>query len=389
MNTDLASKARTEGARILAFWRSRVLLPRGDFYGRVAADGRGDVGADKSLVLATRLLWTFSHAPRAGFSEVVREADDLFRGLVRFWDPDHGGFFWSLDGAGGPRERYKHVYGQSFAIYALAEYHALTRNPWALALAQATFRTLDRTARDARQGGYLEAFEADWSPREAPSPVNGRAAKSMNTHLHLLESLTALWRLWPDPVLKERLNALFDLLISRILNPATHHYRLFFTPDWTPLGDPRVSFGHDIEGSWLMVETAEALRDPERLSAARREALAMADAVLAEGMDSAGALVNEGLHGSIVDADKDWWPQAEGLVGLVNAYVLSGDDRYLRAAERLWAFVEHCLIDRAGGEWFAKTDAAGNPRRDLAQVDAWKCPYHNFRAMAELAARLG
>lgn len=387
MTPDLAQKARAEGERILAYWRDRVLLPGGDFYGRVTERG-GEAGAEKSLVLASRLLWTFAHASRTGFSSPGRAAGDLFVGLGRFWDPRHGGFVWSLDGAGQTLWSYKHVYGQSFALYALAEYYALSGNRWALAMAATTFWTLERFAWDDQGEGYFEAFEADWQPRTTPSPINGRAAKSMNTHLHLLESFTALWRVWPDPTLKARLESLFGLLTTRILDRTSYHFRLFFAGDWTPLEAPRVSYGHDIEGSWLIGEAAEALGGPERLAFARRTALAMVDAVLAEGVDANGAIVNEGLHGHITDRTKDWWPQAEGLVGLVNAYGLSGDARYLRSAERLWAFIEGALLDREGGEWFAKTDAAGKPRRDLAQVDAWKCPYHNFRAMAELASRL-
>jgi mannobiose 2-epimerase len=115
----------------------------------------------------------------------------------------------------------------------------------------------------------------------------------------------------------------------------------------------------------------------------------MAEAVLTEGRDDQGAVVNEGIDGRVTDANKDWWPQAEGLVGFANAYRLSGDLRYLEALERLWDFVERAFIDRDGGEWFGKTDAAGHPRRDLPQVSFWKCPYHNFRAMAELTRRLG
>jgi len=214
------------------------------------------------------------------------------------------------------------------------------------------------------------------------------APKSMNTHLHVMEAYASLLRAREDRGVRERLRALVALHLDRIVDPASGHLVLFFDEAWQPLSRT-VSFGHDIEASWLLVEAAEAAGDAPLLERAKATARRMARVALAEGLDP----VHEGLFAERredgrLDDDKHWWMQAEAVVGFLNAYELTGEEPCLAAAESTWAFVERFLVDRVYGEWRWRVRRDGTPIRGLPKIEPWKCPYHNSRAALEVADRV-
>jgi mannobiose 2-epimerase len=162
---------------------------------------------------------------------------------------------------------------------------------------------------------------------------------------------------------------------------------MFFDEAWHDRSD-RFSFGHDIEGSWLICEAAEVLGDKKLLEEARRAAVKMAKAVYEEAVDADGGLLYEGTNEEMIDTDKHWWPQAEAVVGFLNAYELSGKDYFLKASERSWEFIEKYIVDRRYGEWYWKVSRDGKPSEEKNKVDMWKCPYHNSRTCFEVMERL-
>ncbi|MCL6444642.1 MAG: AGE family epimerase/isomerase [Alicyclobacillus sp.] len=390
--SSLLQRVEREGHNILRYWRDNVILPNGDFRGVISGDGEIQQDAPRGIILAARILWTFSRAVTSGFADIPEHraiADGAYQTLQsRFWDPEHLGFYWMVDAAWQPLQPFKHVYAQAFAIYALSEYAAMTGRQDALRLAQLTTLLVEQHAADPVHGGYYESFIRDWSADTdfAHAPVNHGGPKSMNSHLHILEAYTRLYQVWPNAWLRTRLEALLDVMRQHIVNPANKHYYLYFQADWTATGNV-VSYGHDIEGSWLMHEAAVVLGDPDRIRECEQLAVEMVDAVLAEGLDADGGLMSEGLEGKIVDGDKEWWQQAEAVVGCVNAYQITGKADYLHAAEKIWAFIERCVIDQAGGEWWSKVRRDGSAIRTMPKVSAWKCPYHNTRACIELFLR--
>ena len=220
------------------------------------------------------------------------------------------------------------------------------------------------------------------------------APKSMNTLLHVLEAYTTLLRVWPDAGVRSRLQALLGVMLDHVVTDRPYtHCQLFFDLEWKSLV-PTISYGHDIEASWLLCEAAEALGDAALMDRTRKVALAMAKGVLEHGCDSDGSIFYEGIPGQVVKTDKHWWPQAEAVIGFLNAGALGGGDIFLTAAERAWQFIEDHVIDRKHGEWFAELDRSGRPLPDYPQHDAsckigpWKCPYHNARACLEVLRRV-
>ncbi|MNZ91694.1 Cellobiose 2-epimerase [compost metagenome] len=295
-----------------------------------------------------------------------------------------------VDAAGNPAETKKQVYGQAFAIYAFSEYYRATGNEAALSQAIEIFQTLERYSYDPAFKGYFEAHTQDWKETgdNSLSEKDLNEKKSMNTHLHVMEGYTNLYRVWKSDELHAKLKELIEVTIEHIVDADTAHFILFFDEQWNKKSG-HISYGHDIEGSWLIVEAAEVLGDTELLEKARAVAIRMAEATLQEGVDKDGGLFNEAYSdGTLIDSDKDWWPQAEAVVGFYNAYQMTGDVKYLDAARKSWAFIESFIVDKEHGEWHWSVTQDGAPSENLQKVSPWKCPYHNGRACFEMIERL-
>lgn len=377
---------------ILPFWIAHVVKqPAGTFHGSLTNDLAVDSAAERGALLSSRILWTYARAFRQYGDAAYRTMADLAHAdlMKRYHDAQHDGFYWSIDAAGRVQQDRKQVYGQAFAIYALSEYHAATAVPGALDRAIAVFRLLEGHARERQFGGYLEAFARDWSPIADMrlSPVDQNDPKSQNTMLHIMEAYTRLLTVWPDATLKSALRDLVEVMLTHILNPHTFHLGLFFTTDWQPTSR-KISYGHDIEAAWLLTRAADALGDAELAARVKTAALRIADVTLAEGTDTDGAIYNMGDPSGITDDTREWWPQAEAVVGWIDAWQRSGDVRYLAAAAHTWDFIEKNLIDQKNGEWFRGVTKSGEVITAFEKVGFWKCPYHNGRMGLEIAARL-
>ena len=377
---------------ILPFWETRAVdRDGGGFFGRIGADGRPDSSAGKGLVLNARILWSFSAALRRWPDPLYRDmADRAFRYLLEhLWDPEHSGLYWEVDSGGRMLQGRKQTYGQAFGIYALAEYFRATGEKEAIDRAERLFEDLEAHALDPTSGGYWEARGRDWGPIDdiRLSAADMNAPFSMNTHLHVLEAYTGLVSVSNRPRPRERLRALLEIFLDRIIDPGTGHLILFQDERWRPLSGV-VSYGHEIETSWLLCEAALEVADEALSDRAAAAAVRLAEGVLERGYDQArGGVYYEAPPARPLDTHKHWWAQAEGVVGFLNAYGLVGRDEFLRAALQTWDFIDAHQIDRVGGEWYSRLTREGEPIPDLDKVDFWKCPYHNTRAMLQIAER--
>jgi mannobiose 2-epimerase len=384
-------------ANILPFWmRHTVDRENGGFYGTISNDLVIDKESPRASVINTRILWTFSAACRL-CGPTYRETADWAWDCIRrkFWDAQYGGVYWMTDYRGNPISDRKQIYAQAFAIYALAEYFRATGNAESLERAKELYGLIEAKSYEPEYGGCLEACSRDWGALDdlRLSEKDLNSPKSMNTHLHVMEAYTNLLRVWPDAALRASQQALLEVTLDHIVDEATGHFRMFFDNRWNSLTD-HVSFGHDIEGSWLIYEAAQVLGDATLLDRARRLAVRMAQAVCDEGVDRDGSLFYEAdAHGVLIDANKHWWPQAEAVVGFYNAYRISGEEHFLTKALRAWVYIEERIVNREHGEWYAKLTPKGRPYSaeedsDACLVGPWKCPYHNSRACYEMMERL-
>lgn len=396
---------------ILPFWIAHTIDREHEgFYGEISNDLVVRKNAPRGALLTSRILWTYSAAYRRYHDKAYLEmARWAYHDLVNhFWDGDYGGLFWSITVEGKPLKVEKQVYGQVFGIYALAEFFRATQEPEALTYATRIYRLLEEHAHDDKFGGYFEVCPRTWqravavpasdngsadatkgpgksSPAAVVSAMEAGGSKTQNTHLHVLEAFTNLLRAWPDPGLRKSQSALIDLMLTKILDPKTHHLILYMNDDWSPRSDG-ISFGHDIEASWLLNEAAEAVGDDALRQRVKTVSLQIAQATLEQGLDADGSLLYEATPHGVTDSRREWWPQAEAAVGFYNAYQLSHDQRFRDASYRVWDYIESHLVDHKNGEWYRSVTkdgvVSGQPK-----VSLWKCPYHNGRCCLELLER--
>jgi len=379
-------------SNILPFWLKYTIDDEfGGFRGQVLNDLAIDPHAAKGLILNARILWTFSKAFSVYrdpiYLETARRAYDYL--LKYFWDAEFGGVFWMLDYEGEPLDSKKRIYGQAFTVYALAEYGHASGDSEAFQKALGLVKQIESAGHDDEHGGYFETYERDWTlaADQRLSDVDLDEKKSMNTHLHLLEAYATLLRFREDPEVRLRLREQIEVFLDHVIDPANDHFILFFDERWKRRSDV-ISFGHDIEGSWLLLEAAEILGDAALLERVREASVKMAQAVYEQAIDADGGLLYEADPTGIIDTDKHWWPQAEAVVGFLNAYQVSGRRHFMDAAERSWEFIETHIVDREHGEWFWLVSKAGVPGSEHDKVGPWKCPYHNSRTCFEVMERL-
>lgn len=390
LQAELTHELRTG---ILPYWMFNAVDPeRGGFVGAVTGEDAREPDAPKGAVLNARILWTFSAAYRALGVRAHRALADRAASYLHahFLDPVHGGLYWMLDAAGARLHERKHVYAQAFGIYGLSEHFRATGDEGSLRAALELARLVEKHAVDRVHGGYQEAFSRDWRalPDARLGETDADEPRSMNTHLHLLEAYASLLRVREHAVLRESTAALLRLVLERVVNPATGHLVLYFDVDWTPRSSA-VSYGHDIEASWLLLEAADVLGDEALHEQARAVSIRLAETVLAEGLDPRGGLLDgPAAEDDDLAREKEWWPQAEALVGFLNAYELTGRADFVDGASAVWDFIKRHVIDRKGGEWRRRVARDGSPLEGQEKIGPWKCPYHNARACLEVRARV-
>ncbi|HSR38271.1 MAG TPA: AGE family epimerase/isomerase [Phnomibacter sp.] len=377
---------------ILTFWSTQMTDEvHGGFLGRRMANGQADPLSPKGAVLNARILWTFATAAqlqeREEWRQVAIRAYNELR--HRFIDQQYGGVYWSITCDGLPYQTRKQTYAQAFAIYGFAAYYQLTADPDALKQACALYQLLEQNAADHKHGGYVEAMDEQWQPLEDMrlSEKDANLPKTMNTHLHVLEAYTLLYKVWPDASLANAIHSLLLLFLHRILQPETGTQGLFFSMDWQRR-DTLVSFGHDIEAAWLLNEAAAVRDDAGLQGEIKNWSLTLVNKAC-QGIDKDGGMWNEyDLQTNHWVREKHWWPQAEAMVGFCDAWQNTGDLQYLDRCRQSWQFIQHYILQPSLGEWKWGVDAQGSSLENEDLAGFWKCPYHNARALMELLHRL-
>lgn len=372
--------------RILPFWRGLRDDERGGYTGQVEFDLTRRPEAERGCILNSRILWFFSEAYLLlREPALLDEAKHAYEMLCKMLDREHGGVYWSMNADGTVADSTKHTYNQGFAIYALSAYYRAGGEQAALELARELFRLVEDKCFDGE--GYLEAFTAGWQPagNDKLSENGVEAGRTMNTLLHVLEGYTGLYEAGKDPEVRERLFWIMNTWAEKVYNPRKCRQEVFFDLQYHTLIDLH-SFGHDIETSWLADHTLEVLGDQVLTERLRPMLLNMADHTLRAAYTEGNGFSNESENGR-VDFTRVWWVQAEALVGFLNAYEHTHEQRYLDAVRSQWKYIREKIIDpREGSEWFWSVREDGTPI-EKPIVEPWKCPYHNGRMCIEVLRR--
>ncbi len=409
---------------ILNFWLDKMQdKENGGFYGQMTGEGELVKTADKGGILNARILWSFSAAYRVlrkpEYLDAATRAKEYI--IEHFLDMEYGGTYWSVDYKGQPKDTKKQFYAIGFMIYGLSEYARATGDHEALEYAIQLYECIEEHSLDKEYNGYIEACTREWGEIADMrlSELDANFPKSQNTHLHIIEPYTNLYRALkeldtienapneyglkpyvgqfapvnisvdPDIVmsLESSLRNLIDIFTDKILNPKTHHLDLFFDMDWTREAGALESYGHDIECSWLLHEAALVLGD-EAVLRKVEPIVQMVAKASEKGLNEDGSMIHEAnLDTGFVDTDRHWWVQAENVVGWINIYQYFGDDSAMQKALNGWQYIKDNLIDREGGEWWWSRDPQSNINRKDDKAGFWKCPYHNSRMCLEIIER--
>lgn len=367
---------------ILPYWMNKMVASGGGFYARRDGYDKLDETAPKGAVLNARILWTFSAAYRQlGNPAYLKMATRAKREIIdRFYDREFGGVFWSVDSAGVPLDTKKQFYALGFAIYGLSEYARATGDVEAKEYAVRLFYDIEKHSRDRKNGGYIEALNRDWTPLADMrlSEKDKNACKTMNTHLHIIEPYANLLRIWNTDELREATKSLMDIFFNKIMiDERGGHLGLFFDEKWNLLNPRTISYGHDIEASWLLFETAMILDDKELCEKTLELTSRIGEAAL-EGRLADGSMIYEKFTDGSFDTDRHWWVQAENVIGQLYLYVFHGRREMLGKACESWKYIKENIVDHVNGEWFWSV-RDGFPVLSEDKAGFWKCPYHNAR----------
>lgn len=396
---------------LLPFWIERSPDPQyGGFLTYFDRNGNATGETEKTFLMQIRMLYTMASAHRAGYGDGrCAELAQMGARFIarRYWDHQHGGWFWIADRQGMPTNLSKVGYGQCFGIYAFSEYHLATGEELGREYAERTYRAVCEHMVDTRYGGFLELMQRDWQP-DRPG-IYGGDRKSLDVHMHMMEALTTYYEMTDHPSHRRRLLENIDLLLTKMLRPDSGTGYAQFAYDFTPLpaisfattwgrdAEPEdgqahpldfTSYGHNVEFAWLLLHAADILgQDRNDYTEIVRQ---LCDHCLAYGFDHKyGGVYCEGpVVGPPMNTEKQFWQQGEVLVGMLDAYRLLGDEKYWQAFEKLYDFLFKYMVNmEAGGEWFERLDRQGNVLDD-ALAHAWKISYHSVRSMIQVIKRL-
>ncbi len=396
---------------LLPFWTSRMrddvnggFLTHFDQYGK-------DSGEDeKSLIAQTRCIYTIASAHRAGYgegklAELAKHGVDFL--IDKMWDKKHGGFFWMMNRKGEVKIDQKIIYGHSFAIYCLSEYTLATGDSRGREYAEKVFDLLQKYCADTRHGGYWEMFHRDWTLCGPGSQGGDR--KTLDVHMHLMEAYTTLYECTGLEVHRRKLLEDIDLLINKIIHPVYKTGIPQFFKDWTVA--PQIKFdiiwgwdrfseegqkgnatdntcyGHNAEFAWLLLHSLEILKaDPNEYKELFR---IIYDHTVDNGIDTEfGGVYVEGPHsGGVYDKEKEFWQQAEVLIGLLDAVILFKSDKYWDAYKNVHRFVYDKFVNKKVGEWYPLLSRKGDPIW-THMGHSWKINYHTVRAVIQSINRM-
>ena len=377
---------------ILQYWAHFTPDDRnGGFFGQIDNNNVVHYGAPKGSVLNSRILWTFAAAQNNGYGmEYAGIPDRAYEYLSRhFIDEKYGGVYWTVSENGEPLETKKQVYATAFALYGITEHYRLRATEEIFTTMLSLYDILVDKACDKTNGGYREAFARDWTQTadQRLSSKDANEKKSMNTNLHVLEAFANLYTVWPNEGLRTQIADLLEIFRTKIIDQRSGHLHLFFDDEWNVRPDV-ISYGHEIEASWLLLDAATTIGNTHLIKAFRQVCLVLSDAAT-EGLDTDGGLWYEfDPQKNKLIKQKHWWPQAEAMVGYFTAWQIGNQQKYLQRSLNSWRFTTSHILDKQNGEWFWGANERNEPMADEDKVGLWKCPYHNGRACLEVIKRI-
>lgn len=374
--------------KLIPFWNGLIDKEYGGFYGYVGFDLKVDKKAVKGAILNSRILWFYSSAyEQLKDASLLEYAGHAFEFLKNFlWDEQKGGIIWSAKYNGDAHDTLKHSYCLSFALYALSAYCRVSGDEQARLMAHSLFNLIETVCKADK--GYYEAFSKDFEPasNEELSENGVMATRTMNTTLHILEAYTEYSKINDSIVVTDALENVLRIFSEYIFDRKHDKLLVFFDDDFNSIIDLN-SYGHDIEATWLLDKACEVIKDQKLIKEITEFDTRVAHRIHEIALE--GCAVNNESENGVINRDRIWWVHAESVVGFLNAYSKTGDEKFKKATDDVWEYIKEFFIDkREGSEWFSQLSPEGKPFESYAIVEPWKCPYHNGRMFIEILKRV-
>ncbi len=394
--------------KLIPFWAERAVDHKyGGFQTNYDKYGKRTEVTEKSMLAQCRSIFTLSHAMRLGFDwpngveSVQQGIDFLFK---YFRDPEYDGYYWIVDEDGKVTDDNKIIYGHSFLIYGLSEFALLTGNKEAEAEASRVFDMLQEKVVDQENDGYYEHFDRQFKLKEARGDITSH--KSLDVHMHLMEAYTTLYEKTRSEIHRKALTDVIDLIFAKMIDPKTGTGISMFTPDWKPIANVELdtvwgrdrfdedgkgvditSYGHNIELAWLYLHAQDIMGIPRSESLNR--VVPIYEHTYEKGIDweNGGIFVEGHRNGEPTEVTKEFWQQAEAMVGFLDGYILTKNEKYLDAFRNVHDFVFTKGINWELGEWYALLEKNGDLIWDYMGT-SWKVFYHTVRGTCQVVKKL-
>lgn len=373
--------------KIVPFWNRQVDFEHGGYYGYAGLDLVSNKHADKGAVKLARILWSYSalynHFHEESFLEHAKIAYEYLINVL--YDHKNKGVYWKSSYKGIIINDSKHIYAQSFAIYGLSEYYKATKIRQVLVYAMEIYNTIEARAYQTDSNSYFEQFDKEWKKTKNTllSAENIIPSITTNSILHLLESYTLLFEITQHQKVFISLNRLIDIFYTKVYDKQNHRCRVFFDKNWNSISTT-VSYGHDIEASWLLDKALDQVNLQTNEYSEMTKALC--NHVFLEAY-SEGMLISD-IKAETVNDSLIWWVQAEAVIGFINHFQKTKEQVFLTAAKKTLEVTMEKLVDKhTEGEWFWAVDRNGNPQEDYGISENWKANYHNVRMCLEILKR--
>jgi len=394
--------------KLIPFWEARAVEKKyGGFQTNYDRNGKRTDVTEKSFLSQCRSIFSISHSMRSGFNwkdgeEVLKQGLDFISKY--FKDKEFDGYYWIVEENGTPTDKNKIIYGHSFLIYGLSEYALLTGNVDAKEEAIRVFNLLQTKVADKEFGGYFEHFDRFFNVKKARGDIE--VHKSLDVHMHLMEAFTTLYELTGAENHKKALLNIIELIFDKMIEPKSGTGISMFTRNWKPIANVELdtvwgrdrfdedgktvditSYGHDIELAWLYFHALDILNLPKEKYMER--VIPIYEHTYNHGVDwNNGGLYVEGIrNGKATEKTKEFWQQAEAMVGFLDAYITTKDEKYLKAFINIHDFVFEKMINWEQGEWFALLAENGDVIWDYMGT-SWKVFYHTVRGTSQIIKRL-
>ena len=408
MNDYLEKTRNYLNEKLIPFWAERAVDHKyGGFQTNYDKDGKRTEITEKSMLAQCRSIFTISHAMRLGFNwpngvESVQQGIDFLFKYYR--DPEYDGYYWIVDEDGTVLDDNKVIYGHSFLIYGLSEYALLTGDKTAQAEASRVFDLLQEKVVDRENGGYYEHFDRRFNLKKARGDISSH--KSLDVHMHLMEAYTTLYEKTQSETHKKALTDVIDLIFAKMVDPETVTGISMFTEEWQPIANVELdtvwgrdrfdedgkginitSYGHNIELAWLYLHAQDILGIPRIESLDR--VVPIYEHTYDKGLDweNGGIFVEGHRNGEPTEKTKEFWQQAEAMVGFLDGYLLTKNEKYLDAFKNVHDFVFTKGINWDLGEWYALLEINGDLIWDYMGT-SWKVFYHTVRGTCQVVKKL-